>query len=682
MELIYQWIQKYKNIENQGFAFSPRYLCSYDQKNNVLKIEKNIDFVPNLFGKKINVTAIVGRNGSGKSSLLKVLEDGHEFLEATKFLIYEFEGAYYCEYENVKPEITSSMEVTYLKKSDLSRREHYFVPKIKRVASAEPIGEDGLAHYYFGIYTGFGFEFSRGRRNSYNMIDARFFVPRYVNIILDDLEFCTQLKQMYVFDTLRLILKNNSTSHIRQWINDEVDSFKNRARYDGYQKSHKHTKSRVCIYEENERTIENVQKGLRVPFSDVEVHIYDTKREDIVAVLESIERIHRLQTADDQINDFNKYHEFDLAVLIAFVEYYLKHTEPCDSAELIYRQLEIVREGIKNKSINDKYLFRIVHSYILDFFEELKDKKFDFDNVELLSLDEIIQAIQYIQKFNVVYFDLEGNPYIDIPINEKLKENIKYIKTLQKIFFDNEFDIGKEKFLRVFEYDLVNTRVGSSYKTISDGEKHFIRFAIDIIYHLHALKQYNFTPDKEELALFLADEPDNAMHPVWKKRLIDSALEIFDNYSEIPNITVHFIFTTHSPFLLSDIPKQNILFLDTFENGKCRVLNHDDVMEKNETFGANIHTLLSDSFFMSDGLIGEFARKKIQLVIDFLNDKEKILDRQKAWSIIQLIGEPFLKYKLEEMYHEKFSSDDEKRAARIKQLENELEELKNVKTED
>ena len=38
-----------------------------------------------------------------------------------------------------------------------------------------------------------------------------------------------------------------------------------------------------------------------------------------------------------------------------------------------------------------------------------------------------------------------------------------------------------------------------------------------------------------------------------------------------------------------------------------------------ETFGANIHTLLSHGFFMKDGLMGEFAKDKIDTAIKYLN---------------------------------------------------------------
>ena len=78
MELVYLWVKKYKNVEEEGFNFSPRFRCEYDEDTKELKIvdkDETGEFYPkNFFGENINVTAIVGENGSGKSSLVKLFE--------------------------------------------------------------------------------------------------------------------------------------------------------------------------------------------------------------------------------------------------------------------------------------------------------------------------------------------------------------------------------------------------------------------------------------------------------------------------------------------------------------------------------------------------------------------------------------------------------------------------------
>jgi len=83
MELVYLWVEDYKNIYKQGFNFSARFNCKYDPDSNELTIDENEDYIPDFFGENINVTAIVGKNGSGKSSLLDVIiypNTGNQFI--------------------------------------------------------------------------------------------------------------------------------------------------------------------------------------------------------------------------------------------------------------------------------------------------------------------------------------------------------------------------------------------------------------------------------------------------------------------------------------------------------------------------------------------------------------------------------------------------------------------------
>ena len=102
---------------------------------------------------------------------------------------------------------------------------------------------------------------------------------------------------------------------------------------------------------------------------------------------------------------------------------------------------------------------------------------------------------------------------------------------------------------------------------------------------------------------------------------------------------------THSPFVLSDIPKQNVLFL------KEGLPTYS--MQEN-TFGANIHSMLQNGFFLNGLPIGEFAKEKINELTKSLHngahDVENKDNDKNILNIINLIGEPIIKSQLLKMY--------------------------------
>jgi energy-coupling factor transporter ATP-binding protein EcfA2 len=184
--------------------------------------------------------------------------------------------------------------------------------------------------------------------------------------------------------------------------------------------------------------------------------------------------------------------------------------------------------------------------------------------------------------------------------------------------------------------------------------------------------------------LLLLDEADLAFHPTWKKKYITSLIETLPSIFSLINtdVTFQILFTTHDPLTLSDIPTSNIIYLKTVdEDGISEVLKLDSILRPKHSFGANISDLLSDSFFIEDGLVGHFAKSKIERTLFWLkmkanefantNKKEPIfkdLDSKIKFSgientneyhkkIIEIIGEPVIKHQLNKMYME-FVDDD------------------------
>ncbi|MDQ7084938.1 MAG: AAA family ATPase, partial [Sulfurovum sp.] len=218
----------------------------------------------------------------------------------------------------------------------------------------------------------------------------------------------------------------------------------------------------------------------------------------------------------------------------------------------------------------------------------------------------------------------------------------------------------------LFKFDFIDEK-SRNYNNLSHGERTlFGQF----------LKIYIIIEKYKEAHIFLLDEPDLTLHPDWQKKYIN---ELFNLLKQI-EVNSHFLLTTHSPFIISDLPKENVIFLDTYKKdeesnqkeGNCKVLK-DGI--KKQTFGANIHTLLSDGFFMDDGLMGEFAKNKINDVYDFIsNPNSKMnLTQIKAKEVIKIIGEPILKKELQYLYDEKFETSEIDK--KIREYQAEIERL-------
>jgi hypothetical protein len=101
-----------------------------------------------------------------------------------------------------------------------------------------------------------------------------------------------------------------------------------------------------------------------------------------------------------------------------------------------------------------------------------------------------------------------------------------------------------------------------------------------------------------------------------------------------------------------------------------------------KSFGANVHSLMSDSFFLRNGLVGSFAIKKINEIVAILNsDKPSSDELVKVKSVIKIIDEPILKTKLQSMLNKHDISSDE--IKRLEQMKEEIEvRIKKLKGDD
>jgi hypothetical protein len=553
MELVYLWVDSYKNIKNQGFNFSPRFEFHYDKDSKkLIKIRDESTTYKSIFPDNINITAIVGENGSGKTSILERILDF--FIESNNsIIIFAIDEKLYCNYNN-------------------------FHDEIEIIDTSIILGRNNK---YLSVIT-----------NTSDFQNNEFFLNRELSIY-EDLHPMS-VKEHYSELTNELLKLNYS----------DLYSFESAIVFNSL------IKTQSLIFKPIEYKIEFTKKHLRYRLFDI--LLYDNFLNNI--------------DSPDLMLISKKY--IDMLFKEKETEYIIKFYLFLTKKEADDNEYYILKEFVRNNS----FIENIASVDIEDDFIIIFNSVYNKDN--FLSISE--------NKNNLI----------------KLSESKIFNKLIGKLFVAKLNETNR------------------IYDELSQGEKKLLL--------QEGLFYKNIMSSDSNNILILLDETEINFHPNWQKQNINLIIKYL---SQFQNKRIHLLVAIHSPFILSDIPKENVIFLDKYKEnedenqkvGNCKNATKDIDMK---TFGANIHTLLSHGFFMENGLMGEFAKKTIQDVINYLNDKPtQNMNKQKAWQIIQLVGEPFLKHKLEEKYNEKFLTKEEQKQNKIKQLENELKRLKDDNTQ-
>lgn len=214
-----------------------------------------------------------------------------------------------------------------------------------------------------------------------------------------------------------------------------------------------------------------------------------------------------------------------------------------------------------------------------------------------------------------------------------------------------------------------STKEAYSFSKLSSGEKQLVYTISTILYHIRNLNSIkgNIRRLKYNHINIILDEIELYFHPEFQRQFVNNLIRSIQNL-QFNIASVNILLATHSPFILSDIPKQNVLFL---EYGKTIA----EKMQEN-TFGANIHTLLQNGFFLNGVPIGDFAKHKINEMFAKLHKGEC---SNELFNEILLVGEPFIKSQLLKKYNELKPIEYSELNNEVQKLRKELDELKKSK---
>ncbi len=623
-----------ESLLHKDFMFDSKYCIKYIEKT--LFISKNNNYIENFFNLDdtnttiTNISSIIGKNGSGKTALLALFSGfiyTRMYLDMHVIIVFMLDGKL-----NV---ISPEGLIERVKQEGINKEVVLQEYNSERDAHFESICET----IYKKINTIY-FSNVVGIRN--NVFPSTNKGKNFYNISL--------------MNDLQLNYKNKFILMNSYWINDTYED----DRFDSND-----YKSIV-----NHRT----EKNLKFISNDNEFDIPD--------ILIKLNIYHKQATIFDNpiseklriYNTFTNDNEEKIKPTITERKIYEILTKEFIEISKVNNKIEISR-NIISLAIIDKYfneLYCKLNNYnVIKFINEKLEKKIGaeisdyrkgFDLVKKL-LEEIT-----IEELSEIYMYLED----DDRNKEKLakaaaKECVNFIKDINKRYnnlfkeidkiFDDEhiikgiYETGyssaqkpyckyqpyilikKQDFKKIYKSIVNSTEIGElfyfTYKGLSTGEQAL----------LDMYSEFYYIKDKIETdsILILMDEPELYFHPEWQRKLIYLLIEYFNKYFNDKKVQI--ICTSNSPYILSDLPRDNVIMLQ----------NNTTL---SNTFANSIHTLLKEQYFMNF-TIGEFAKAKIEKVLKNINSGVKDLKTVNEMNkIVNNIGEDLLKNKIKEMMSE------------------------------
>lgn len=182
--------------------------------------------------------------------------------------------------------------------------------------------------------------------------------------------------------------------------------------------------------------------------------------------------------------------------------------------------------------------------------------------------------------YTVLYkFELLNNLIVDKRTREKIEKDRKNRKLVKKMPEVPDKD-------KVLNYSELKLKLTNSeivdYLSLSDGEHQFINIFGTLLM------------TNDDNSLFLLDEPETHFNPIWRRLFISNLKQITQQRNQDLYIT------SHSPFIVSDIQRDNVYIFERASKDSVKVRN-----PAQETFGSSFNNILKMAFSMEETISKE-----------------------------------------------------------------------------
>ena len=669
--LDYIYIEKYRGIYHREFYFSNEYKYIYDGKH--LKREKNnTDHISGFFGNKVEINAAIGMNGSGKTSLLSAITSCFSpfpFEEKTVLVLVFRSGKVYYICSNVIEKYTYFFE---MEEKDEVIFEFNDETKVDSISNWECVFHSGVYDYQTFLFPHILTEI-KGKNIStsatmyeysqdapYNSFDWDDYTGKTRNAFIN--YFSSGFKKQIT------LLSNFAVRTNSSWLsNKNIDNSYN-LKWPAYASvfvKDIHTICNELTWQCNHVFInsQDITTDLFISLfeyleegKDISRNVFEQFKgkisPGIIAALIS-------KALAKSIKIKNNIVESDLGGSVILIKYILAHLmdESRNDIQDGNKAWDIVCstvDQLKKNNIDNTFLkiseqFPSINSDTLKSCLNNLSKSTESvcDIIELINKHEGGEsaAPDHVDSFRfyVPGYSVEDDAdnYINIPLDKLFKAYRPIGMVYSFLDFSWNLSSGEQARLELF------SRINSYYE--------------DAIL-LKGKKELDF-----HNILLLLDEADMFLHPEWQRNYIDNLIEFLEELFKDDDVHIQVIIASHSPIMLSDVPKQNTLFLTQNANVK-----------QPETFAANIYSLFKNTFFINDSMIGSFAEKKLQKLasdIYSINDNSKHDEIKKR---INIIGDEFVRKQFMDLYYKKINIPNQVEVLqeRVKELESELKKLK------
>lgn len=645
MELLYLWINcsDHDCIKQQEFNFSPLYKFKVDDLKNPRNLSYEKKDTINLFkssennGNINNITALVGSNGAGKTTLLSFIANNNCFSKFNPGLGYERNDANEYEHhksiyvfiENEKFIVYYNLEEELTCKDVL--RKNVFWNKENKIE-----------------------QFSNVRKQLVIYLSNASFVPESLLVYSrSDKTYNINLHQKSMYLVANSFYKAIFGKNVFDDIREDDDGF-------------------AWIIKEN-RDDRKFQELLDIQYYQYlsENKITDFAGNFKYAINIYFENIIKLIES--------KYHDdFEIIKASNKLRGQKLDKAPSESSKKYFSKIADFKNHYKFKGIEG---VRRKNSTIVLYINLLFEVFCDEQNFELPTIDfnkslyEQLKKLPLSEKYKAYLEDIKNIDDIlySCPMNENIIDNpddlaCSYEKVVYKEnadFYKHIHNIFKEKKSFTLRYIRVkNLEMSSGERAMQNMFSWLV--LMPELDEIMGMERSNYTSK-----LLLIDEIDLYAHPEWQRKIMDQLIFTINKIEREKPVQI--VVSSHSPLILSDFPRQNIIYMN-IRDGKTVVDNNDN---HKQSFGANIYTLLKEAFFLENGAVGEFAKKKIYEVYEELKSKEHCESKQyEHQPFINIIGDEFVRHEMQRSFDKKYGKVAQPTIKEIPQNIDELNKLK------